>query len=251
MSQKPLNNTTDQYISPLMGFSMGAVLAQSPVHAQTHEKRKKTHPSAHTHQCTMWHMAASSTAESVERNMEQWKRYTWGLITTLSSRLPRAQALISITDFLPAALFVLPQVLLPFFFPRRTQRWHGEPQRVTTNWWRVGGSERSTRKADGRGMCAFVQTPKPHLSRVRWGLDNQMQSEALGFFCTGCYVNLRQISIEFLGLGGEGKKREKEISRPERRRNRFIPSVKLLSHWCFLRKRKGGAWIHPEYKVGG
>lgn len=76
MSQKALNNTTDQYISPLMGFSMEAVLAQSPVHAQTHEKRTKTHPSAHTHQCTMWHMAASSTAERVKRNMEQWKWYT-------------------------------------------------------------------------------------------------------------------------------------------------------------------------------
>lgn len=191
-----------------MGFSMGAALAQSPVHAQTYEKRKKTHPSAHTHQYTMWHMAASSTAESVKRQMEQWKRHTWGLITTSSSRLPRSQALISITDFFPAAPFLLLQVFLSFFSSTGATltRW-----RVTTNWWRAGESERraSTRKADGRGMCAFVQTTKPHLSRVQWGLDAQMQSEPLGFFRTGCYVNLRQISIEFLRLGGGGEKREK------------------------------------------
>lgn len=109
MSQKALNNTTDQYISPLMGFSMGAVLAQSPVHTQTCEKKERKPTRAHTYQCTMWHMAASSTAESVKRKMEQWKRHTWGLITTLSSRLPRAQALISIT------LSFSPPIRLSFF----------------------------------------------------------------------------------------------------------------------------------------
>lgn len=129
MSQKALNNTTDQYISPLMGFSTRAALAQSPEHSQTHEKNDRKPTRARTHQYAIWHMAASSTAQSVKRQMEQWKRHTRGLITTLSSRLPRAQALISITELLTAAPFVLLCVFLSFFFvsPRWASVCYHEP----------------------------------------------------------------------------------------------------------------------------
>lgn len=69
---------------------------------------------------------------------------------------------------------------------------------------------------------------------------------------------LREFTADFNWISGVGwrrrKRRKKEISRPERRRNRFIPPVKLLCHRCFRRKRRGGArrhhWIQSrELKV--
>lgn len=213
MSQKALNNTTDQYISPLMGFSVGAVLAQSPVHAQTRKKKKESPPErTHTNpQCGIWLLFHGWERKKANGTMEAAHLRTNYDIVSSFARSPGVDlnyGFSSHRSVCPSSGFSF----FSFFFSPRAQRWHGEPRRVTTNWWRADGSERraSARKADGRGMCAFVQTPEPHLSRARRGPDNQMQSEPLNFFfCTSCYMNLRQIPIEFLGLGGGGEKGEK------------------------------------------
>lgn len=130
----------------------------------------------------------------------------------------------------------------PFLPAKCSGAWHSELQRVTTQ--KTDGAQMDPsfheKKADGRGMCAFVQT-SPNLICQACGVEvptPKMQSEQLGFLCTGWYVNLRQNSIEFLGV-------KKEISRPHRRRNGFIPLVRLLSQQCFPRKRRGGGADTP------
>lgn len=252
MSQKALNNTTDQYISPLMGFSTRAALAQSPEHSQTHEKNDRKPTRARTHQYAIWHMAASSTAQSVKRQMEQWKRHTRGLITTLSSRLPRAQALISITELLTAAPFVLLCVFLSFFFcvstvsvgllPRADAAPTGPsvalPQRKQT----VVACVLSFKRTDLICQeCGEVSPPKCRVNR----------SNSFAPAATRIYSRFQ---LKFSGWAEERRKikiKKKEIPRPERRRNGFIPSVKLSSHLGFLgKRRRRSVDTHLEYKVG-
>lgn len=183
MSQKALNNTTDQYISRLMGFSRGGrggsrVCSVSCTHANS-QKRKGIENSPErsrtgTHQSTMWHMAASSTAESVKRQMEQWEvahlRTNYDIVFSFAKS--RGVDL-NYGASSPALPFVLPQVFLSFFFPR-VQRLALQAAARDHKLMARRRIRASMRKADGRGMCAFVQTLKPHLSRVRWrGPDAQ------------------------------------------------------------------------------
>lgn len=127
MSQKALNNTTDQYISRLMGFSRGGrggsrVCSVSCTHANS-QKRKGIENSPErshtgTHQSTMWHMAASSTAESVKRQMEQWEAAHLRTNYDIVFSFAKSRGVdLNYGASSPALPFVLPQVFLSFFFP--------------------------------------------------------------------------------------------------------------------------------------
>lgn len=168
--------------------------------------------------------------------------------------------MISITELLPRRFRLsFPQVFLSFFFfSRGCGAWHHKlmaRRRIRA----------SVRKADGRGMCAFVQTLKPHLSGVRRrGPDApKMRSEQLEFLCTGWYGNLQQISVEF---PGEKRKTKRDLPAREEKKwiyspsEAFVPAVlskKNKRRWCgFTREYKawslkvssGGLWMHLEYQ---
>lgn len=179
----------------------------------------------------------------------------------MSSRLPRAEALISITELLPRRFRLsFPQVFLSFFFPAACSAKRCDHKPMARRRIRA-----SARKADGRGMCAFVQTLKPHLSGVRRrGADApKMRSEQLEFLCTGWYGNSQQISIEFLG---EKRKTKRNLPAREEKKwiyspsEAFVPTVlskKNKRRWCgftpeykawSLKVSSGGLWMHLGYQ---
>lgn len=95
-----------------------------------------------THQPTMWHMAASSTAESVKRRMEQWQAAHLRTNYDIVFSFAKSRGVdLNYGASSPALPFVVPSGFSFLFFPRGRSAWHCKPRHVTTNRWRADGSE--------------------------------------------------------------------------------------------------------------